>query len=88
MGVNSDGRHVLLGLPVGDSENESFWRQFLDSLLKRSGASQVCGRWFPKPTSFSPRWLAGCSRAAGQRHRMHFARNLLLTVTRVQQRAA
>jgi len=32
MGVNADGRRELLGLRVGDSENEGFWSQFLGSL--------------------------------------------------------
>ena len=36
MGVNADGRRDLLGLKVGDSENESFWSQFLGSLKERS----------------------------------------------------
>jgi len=32
MGVNADGRRELLGLQVGDSESEPFWREFLGSL--------------------------------------------------------
>ena len=35
MGVNADGRRELLGLKVGDSESEPFWREFLASLKQR-----------------------------------------------------
>jgi putative transposase len=35
MGVNADGRRELLGLKVGDSESEPFWREFLVSLKLR-----------------------------------------------------
>jgi transposase-like protein len=41
MGVNADGRRELLGLKVGDSESEPFWREFLASL--KSAASLACG---------------------------------------------
>jgi putative transposase len=33
MGVNADGRRELLGLKVGDSESESFWSEFIASLI-------------------------------------------------------
>ncbi len=35
MGVNTDGRRELLGLKVGESENEGFWSQFVGSLKER-----------------------------------------------------
>ena len=35
MGVNADGRRELVGLKVGDSESEPFWREFLASLKQR-----------------------------------------------------
>ena len=35
MGVNSDVRRELLGLQVGDSESEPFWREFLGGLKQR-----------------------------------------------------
>ena len=35
MGVNVDGRRVLLGLKVGDSESEGFWTEFIASLKER-----------------------------------------------------
>ena len=40
MGVNADGRSELLGLQVGDSEIEPFWREFLSG-LKQRGLSDV-----------------------------------------------
>ncbi len=33
MGVNADGRRELLGLQMGDSETESFWSEFIGSLI-------------------------------------------------------
>ena len=35
MGVNADGRRVLLGLQVGDSESEGLWKAFIGSLKER-----------------------------------------------------
>lgn len=35
MGVNADGSRELLGLKVGDSENEAFWSEFISSLKER-----------------------------------------------------
>jgi putative transposase len=43
MGMNADGRRELLGLKVGDSKSEPFWREFLASL--KQTASAVCGWW-------------------------------------------
>ena len=33
MGMNVDGRRELLGLKVGDSESEPFWRDVIGSLI-------------------------------------------------------
>ncbi|WP_094554840.1 transposase [Synechococcus sp. 1G10] len=35
MGVNADGRRELLGLQVGDSESEGFWKAMIGSLKER-----------------------------------------------------
>jgi len=35
IGVNTDGRHEVLGLKVGASEAEPFWTDFLRSLNRR-----------------------------------------------------
>ena len=40
MGVNADGRRELLGLQVGDSESEGFWKTFIGS-LKEPGLTGV-----------------------------------------------
>src|SRR4051794_15378931 len=34
-GLRADGRREVLGLDVGDSENETFWREFLTGLTDR-----------------------------------------------------
>ncbi len=79
MGVNSDGRRVLLGLQVGDSESEPFWREFLDSLKQRglTGVRLVVADAHVGLTTAVSRMFQGCS---WQRCRVHFARNLLQTV--------
>jgi transposase-like protein len=51
MGVNADGRRELLGLKVGDSESEPFWREFLAS-LKQRGLTGVRAGWW----SVTPMW--------------------------------
>jgi transposase-like protein len=84
MGVNADGRRELLGLQVGDSECEPFWRQFLGSLRQRglAGVRLVVSDAHVGLTKAVGRMLQGCS---WQRCRVHFARNLLQTVPRAQQ---
>jgi putative transposase len=39
-GVTEDGRREILGIEIGDSEDEAFWREFLRS-LKRRGLAGV-----------------------------------------------
>ena len=39
-GVTEDGRREILGIEIGDSEDEAFWREFLRA-LKRRGLSGV-----------------------------------------------
>ena len=34
-GLRADGHREVLGLDVGDSENETFWREFLTTLNDR-----------------------------------------------------
>ena len=92
MGVNADGRRELLGLKVGDSESEPFWREFLAGLKQRglTGVRLVIsvGEAFPGGvahvglTKAVGRMFQGCS---WQRCRVHFARNLLQTVPKAQQ---
>ena len=84
MGVNADGRRELLGLQVGDSESEPFWREFLGSLKQRglSGVRLVVSDAHVGLTKAVGRMFQGCS---WQRCRVHFARNLLQTVPKAQQ---
>ena len=78
MGVNADGRRELLGLKVGDSEHEPFWREFLTSLKQRglTGARLVVSDARLGLTKVVGRMFQGCS---WQRCRVHFTRNLLQT---------
>ncbi len=84
MGVNADGRRELLGLKVGDSESEPFWREFLASLKQRglTGVQLVVSDAHVGLTKAVGRMVQGC---CWQRCRVHFARNLLQTVPKAQQ---
>jgi putative transposase len=84
MGVNADGRRELLGLQVGDSESEPFWREFLGGLKQRglTGVRLVVSDAHVGLTKAVGRMFQGCS---WQRCRVHFARNLLQTVPKGQQ---
>jgi putative transposase len=75
-GLRADGHREVLGVDVGDSENETFWREFLTSLVDRglaavrliisdahAGLTKAIGRCFQG--------------AAWQRCRVHAMRNLL-----------
>jgi transposase-like protein len=46
MSVNADGRRELLGLKVGDSESESFWSEFIASLIA-AGFCEAVERGLP-----------------------------------------
>ena len=84
MGVNADGRRELLGLKVGDSQNEGFWCQFLGSLTERglTGGKLVISDAHRGLTNAIRRMLQG---SCGQRCRVHFARNLLQTAPKAHQ---
>ena len=84
MGVNADRRRELLGLKVGDSESEPFWREFLASLQQRglAGVRLVVSDAQVGLTKAVSRMVQGSS---WQRCRVHFARNLLQTVPKAQQ---
>jgi putative transposase len=73
-GVTADGHREVLGVDVGDSENEEFWTAFLRSLRDRGlhGVQLVI--------SDAHRGLTNaigvvCAGAAWQRCRVHFMRN-------------
>src|SRR4029079_11569927 len=78
-GVTADGRREVLGLDVGDSEDEVFWRGFLTSLKKRglTGVRLVISDQHAGLVAALKRAFQG---TAHQRCRVHFARNLLAHV--------
>ncbi|MFM7086643.1 MAG: IS256 family transposase, partial [Cyanobium sp.] len=62
MGVNADGRRELLGIKVGDSENEAFWAEFITSLKERglAGVKLVISDAHSGLTKAIRRQLQGC----------------------------
>jgi len=78
-GVRADGDREILGLDVGDSEDEVFWRGFLTTLKKRGlgGVKLVVSDQHAGLVVALRRSFQG---AAHQRCRVHFARNLLAHV--------
>ena len=78
-GVRADGDREILGLDVGDSEDEVFWRAFLTSLKKRglNGVKLVVSDQHAGLVAALTRSFQG---TAHQRCRVHFARNLLAHV--------
>jgi len=78
-GVRADGDREILGLDVGDSEDEVFWRAFLTSLKKRglSGVKLVVSDQHAGLVAALKRSFQG---TAHQLCRVHFARNLLAHV--------
>ena len=78
-GIAADGSREILGLDVGDSEDETFWRGFLTGLKQRglSGVKLVIS----DQHAGLVKALRRCFQGAGhQRCRVHFARNLLAHV--------
>jgi transposase-like protein len=82
-GVTADGRREILGLDVGDSEDEVFWRAFLQGLKKRGlgGVKLVISDQHYGLVAALRRAFQG---AGHQRCRVHFIRNLLAHVPKVQ----
>ncbi|WP_377641753.1 IS256 family transposase [Oryzobacter terrae] len=78
-GVTEHGTREILGLDVGDSEDETFWRKFLTDLKDRglAGVRLVISDQHAGLVKALTRCFAG---AAHQRCRVHFARNLLALV--------
>ena len=78
-GIAADGTRHVLGLDVGDSEDETFWRSFLLSLKQRglTGVRLVISDQHSGLVAALRRSFQGC---AHQRCRVHFARNLLAHV--------
>lgn len=80
-GVTAQGRREILGLDVGDSEDEVFWRGFLSSLKKRGlgGVKLVISDQHSGLVAAISRALQGSSH---QRCRVHFIRNVLAHVAK------
>ncbi len=83
-GIAADGSREILGLDVGDSEDEVFWRGFLTSLKQRGlgGVQLVISDQHAGLVKALKRSFQG---AGHQRCRVHFARNLLAHVPKGQQ---
>ena len=82
-GVTADGQREILGLDVGDSEDEVFWRGFLTALRGRglSGVRLVISDQHAGLVAALRRSFQG---AGHQRCRVHFARNVLAHVPKNQ----
>lgn len=82
-GVTATGEREILGLDVGDSEDEVFWRAFLLSLKQRglAGVQLVISDQHAGLVKALSRAFQG---VAHQRCRVHFARNLLAHVPKGQ----
>jgi len=78
-GITAEGGREVLGLDVGDSEDEVFWRGFLSALKRRglSGVRLVISDQHAGLVAALKRAFQG---TAHQRFRVHFARNLLAHV--------
>jgi len=84
IGINALGYREVLGIAVGDSEAEGFWRQFLGSLKERglAGTRLVISDAHLGLTAAIKRMFQGSS---WQRCRVHFLRNLLSHVPKAGQ---
>jgi putative transposase len=82
-GVTADGNREVLGVDVGDSEDELFWTGFLRSLKKRglAGVQLVISDAHAGLKAAIARVLQG---ATWQRCRVHLMRNLLACVPKGQ----
>jgi len=78
-GITADGGREVLGLDVGDSEDEVFWRGFLTA-LKRRGLGGVRLVISDQHAGLVAALKRSFQRTAHQRCRVHFARNLLALV--------
>ena len=78
-GIAADGSREVLGVDVGDSEDETFWRGFLVALKQRGlhGVRLVISDQHAGLVKALKRSFQG---AGHQRCRVHFARNLLAHV--------
>lgn len=78
-GITANGTREVLGVEVGDSEDETFWTKFCRSLKDRglAGVRLVISDAHAGLKAAIRKCFSG---ASWQRCRVHFARNLLATV--------
>jgi putative transposase len=78
-GITANGDREILGVDIGDSEDETFWTRFLRSLRDRGlgGVRLVISDAHAGLTASVRKCFTG---ASWQRCRVHYARNLLATV--------
>jgi transposase-like protein len=78
-GITADGGREVLGVDIGDSEDETFWTRFLRSLRDRGlgGVRLVISDAHAGLKASIRKCFTG---ASWQRCRVHYARNLLATV--------
>ena len=83
-GITANGDREVLGVDIGDSEDETFWTKFLRSLKTRglSGVRLVISDAHAGLKAAIRKCFTG---ASWQRCRVHFARNLLAVIPKAHQ---
>ena len=83
-GITAEGQREVLGVDIGDSEDETFWTGFLRSLRTRglSGVRLVISDAHAGLRAAIRKTMQGTS---WQRCRVHYARNLLRSSTKASQ---
>ena len=83
-GISAEGAREVLGVDIGDSEDETFWTRFLRSLKDRglTGVRLVISDAHAGLKAAITKCFSGSS---WQRCRVHFARNLLARVPKGDQ---
>ena len=78
-GITANGDREVLGVDIGDSEDETFWTRFLRSLKERglSGVRLVISDAHAGLKASIRKCFTG---ASWQRCRVHFVRNLMATI--------
>jgi transposase-like protein len=84
LGITASGQREVLGIEVGDSEDEVFWTAFLRRLKEPglTGVRLAISDAHAGLTKAIARCFQGCS---WQRCRVHFPRNLLVKVPKASQ---
>ena len=83
-GITAEGAREVLGVDIGDSEDETFWTRFLRSLKDR-GLSGVRLVISDAHAGLKAAITKCCSGSSWQRCKVHFVRNLLARVPKGDQ---